>query len=143
MTAFPLGLILSDVEFRFLLLFARSVMFRMKIRLICSLAAKWPHLFIGLYVVGGICLGSQLVLIRIGWSGLILSGWALRLKGFWKAFFMCRGGACGTSVINSFLPPKSLVKMFCLMILFLVLSIGVYIEVKLSLDGIVGFNILT
>ncbi|GJS50742.1 retrotransposon protein, putative, ty1-copia subclass [Tanacetum coccineum] len=54
---------------------------------ICSFAVMWPFRFLTSFVVGGTCISLLVVLIRSGWSGLILSGWAPSVKGSWKAFF--------------------------------------------------------
>ncbi|GJX97053.1 hypothetical protein Tco_0352851 [Tanacetum coccineum] len=80
-----------------------------------TFAVMWPFRFLASFVVGGTCIGLLVVLIRSGWSGLNLSGWAPSVKGSWKAFFTCLCGVCGT--------------------------FDFVLEVNLRLVGIVGYNI--
>ena len=77
---------------------------------------------------------------RNGLIGLNLFGWDLRLKSSWKEFSTRFGGAYGTSGTNYFLRFKVHGKMFCLMILFSVLFLGVMLDVEVSLVGITGFD---
>ncbi|GJR33753.1 retrotransposon protein, putative, ty1-copia subclass [Tanacetum coccineum] len=60
-----------------------------------NLLKRGIQLFLGLYVNGGTFLGALLILIRAGWSGLILFDWAPSLRDPKKAFFMCLGVAVG------------------------------------------------
>ncbi|GJX71177.1 RNA-directed DNA polymerase, eukaryota [Tanacetum coccineum] len=46
-----------------------------------NLLKRGIQLFLGLYVDGETFLGALLILIRAGWSGLILFDWAPSLKG--------------------------------------------------------------
>nr|GEY36352.1 RNA-directed DNA polymerase, eukaryota [Tanacetum cinerariifolium] len=77
---------LVDAELWCLLRFAQFAILRLKTLRICSFAVMWPFRFLASFVVGGTCIGLLVVLIRSGWSGLNLSGWAPSVKGSWKAF---------------------------------------------------------
>ncbi|GJS94536.1 RNA-directed DNA polymerase, eukaryota [Tanacetum coccineum] len=97
-----------------------------------NLARKviWPSILVGSCVVGGNWHGCLSVHTRNGLFGLNLFGWDLRLKGSWKEFSIRLGGAYGTSGTNYFLRLKVHGKMFCLMILFPVLLLGVMLDVE-------------
>ncbi|GJY78387.1 hypothetical protein Tco_0484188 [Tanacetum coccineum] len=76
----------------------------------------------------------------LSWLKSLRLGSSLKLKGFWKEFFMFSGGVYGTFETTCSLRTNLLGVMFSLMILFLVLLIGVQLHVKTCLVGIAGFS---
>ncbi|GKB89671.1 hypothetical protein Tco_0961943 [Tanacetum coccineum] len=99
--------------------------------------------YLGLYAVGGICLGHPSLRIRIGFLGSRISGCIQSLKAYWKVPSIYHGGVFGIIGISSCFRLRPLEKMLFFMTLSPVLLRGVNLGVIVLLIGIVGFNTLT